>query len=206
MPEYSQIQTYVKCDKDSYTSTLSRFKNLLAQIGFDEKYLADSFDGLDWNIFDDGFVYSGCNAETVKINLNGIVLNIRPFAIGWTPQMMREIKEPWLQTELLFYTEEITIDYEPYRIKNDVKIPLLNIMTLFSEHFSETGVYLTNEGTDGKPWYALLGCSNEIWSFDAAIIPVRIAAKYEELPSNFTKKETAESIYLIDKNVWGEAP
>ena len=206
MPEYSHIQSYVKCNKDNFAFVLSRFVSVLSKIGFNEMFLADSFYGLEWEICDNGFMYVGSNTKPLRIDLLGTSLNVRPYVMGWTPEVIKQISEPWLEISLLFETEEIITDYRTLQLKDDVKNPIWNTMVLISKHFNETGTYLTDEVTDGRPWEALLGCNNDIWSFDAAIIPPSIAPNYNKLPKNYINKKVNETIYLVNRDVWSKEP
>lgn len=175
MPAYSSIITYVRCDEKNFTSEMNRFRSVLAQIGFNEGYLVNSFSSLVWDVCDNGFMYSGCNAEPVNIDLFGKLLDIRPSVLGWTPQISKDIKEPWLEFELMFVMDDIISFLPTFRIKDEVKIPIWNAMLLFSKYYRETGTYLINEGTYGT-WEAMSG---NFWSFDAAIIPVGIVKHHK---------------------------
>lgn len=202
MPAYSSIITYVRCDEKSFTSEMNRFRSVLAQIGFNEDYLENSFSGLSRDVCDNGFMYSGCNTKFIMIDLFGTMLNIRPSAMGWTPQISKDIKETWLDFDISFDMEDIIMDLYTFRIKDEVKIPIWNAMLFFSKHFGDTGVYLINEGTYGT-WEAMSG---NFWSFDAAIIPVEITKHYNDIPKDLIIKESDGSLYCINKAIWGKAP
>ncbi len=204
MPEYSHIQTYVKCNKDNYNTILNQFACVLSELGFDKEFLSECFNGLEWEISDNGFMYVGSNIKTVEIELFGLSLHIKPNVLGWTPEVIKQLKEPWLEISLTFETNEI--ENSEFKIKNDAKIPLWNTMQRLSWQFHETGTYLTDEVTDGVPWQALLGFNNDIWSFDAAIIPIHLAKYYGDLNKNYSTINDVNRIYLVNKNTWGEAP
>ena len=178
---------------------------LLLDMGFNKKYLVDNLGGLKWEISDNGFIYSGCNIRTLQTDLLGISLNIRPYVLGWTPKVLKQINEPWLEISLLFHVEEIMND-DKNQIRHEIKLPLWNAMVHISKCFSETGIYLTDELTDGMPWEASLRCNDNVWSFHAAIIPAEISALYKDLHDNYIRKEANGNIYLIDKTFWGAAP
>ncbi|WP_157668656.1 hypothetical protein [Lachnoclostridium phytofermentans] len=55
--------------------------------------LEDSFNGLDWEVSDDGIMYVGCKANSQSIKYNDIILNIRPYVMGWTPQVISKLFE-----------------------------------------------------------------------------------------------------------------
>ena len=154
---------------------------------------------------ENGFMYTGCNAPTVSINLFGIFLKVRPIVLGWTPKIMKEIKEPWLEISLLFEVEDIVRDFQESSLKDEVKKPLWATMVVISNEFSETGVYLTDEITDGRPWEAYLGCHDDFWCFDAAIIPLAITDNNTCFPDNFFRKEVDKSLYFMNKVAWGKA-
>jgi hypothetical protein len=142
LPEYSHIQTYVKCNQNNFKNILLRFIEMLGELGFDQHFLEDSFSELEWEVSDDGFIYAGCNADSQSIKYNDISLSIRPYVMGWTPQVISALTEPWLEICLLYVTEELILDYANFNLKEEVKKPIWDTMTLMSQYFNETGVFL----------------------------------------------------------------
>lgn len=199
MPEYSHIQTYVKYDKDNLSNVISGFKNILLDIGFSQDYLDLSLDGLEWKQEDNGFVYYGCNCNPMKFSFNGIELNLRPFVMGWTPDVLPKLKESWIELCISFESEQIVADFQNRLIKDEVQEVLLKIMNMFSYKFFETGTFLTDEVMDGIPWESLMGEGDNLWAFDAAIIRVDMNDKYCPLNESFSRKQVEDKIYLFNK-------
>lgn len=77
-----------------------------------------------------------------------------------------------------------------------------------SNRFTETGVFFTNEVTDGRPWESLImNNENELWSFDAAIIPIFLFEKYKDInEENFFNDYVADKLYIARKIVWNVQP
>lgn len=200
MPEYSHVQTYVRCNQDNFIQIIKEFRDTLLSIGFDSEYLESSFADLEWKIEDDGFVYCGCSCETKRINFNGIEVNIRPYIMGWTPNVLPKLTESWVEICLLFESEEIIENFENRRIREDIQGVLLNIMKIFSCKFFETGIYFTDEIMDGVPWESIFGENDNLWGFDAAIVRTDMNDIYCPTYNDFIKKIMDDKIYISNED------
>ncbi|MBE1441247.1 hypothetical protein [Paenibacillus sp. OAS669] len=205
MPEYSHIQTYVKCNQDSFSQVLRRFSQVLNALNIDSQYFMKE---LVWELSDNGFMYVGSGAALQEYTINNSILHIRPYVMGWTPEVIKELNESWLEVCLLFYTDEIELDYRTGRLREFSEPIIWNILLEFSRVFTETGVYFTNEVTDGLPWESLvIGIESDLWSFDAAIIPTHLIDKYKEIDKEvFLYEYAVERLYIARKSVWNGKP
>lgn len=200
MPEYSQIQTYIKCNKETLIDNIEQFQLLLNEIGFSDNYILENFNNIEWIEEDNGFVYTGCNFKAKDISYNGFTLNLRPLVLGWTPRISEDIKECWLEVELLFNTEDIISNYKNPNFKEKINKIIIGHMMSFSKFFSETGVYFTNEDNDGLPWEALTGMEDYLWAFNIAVIPRNLENIYLNPPKKFRKQIIGDRcIYISDK-------
>ncbi|MFB0845494.1 hypothetical protein [Paenibacillus oleatilyticus] len=179
MPEYSQIQTYLKSKPENYKNVIKQFSEMLDSLGLDSKYFTTE---LEWELSHTLCV--GGDAEEQLFDNNGYQLHIRPYVMGWTLEEKKELQDTWLEVSLLFWTEEIESDYQTGRLKDEHKSLLWAVMEKFSKEFIESGVYFTNEVSDGKPWEALMCEEKEgIWAFDAAILPEYLFPVYKDYPA-----------------------
>lgn len=200
MPEYSQIQTYIKCNKETFINNMEQFQLLLNEIGFSDKYTLENFNNLQWIEEDNGFVYTGCNFKEEILSYDGFSLNLRPLILGWTPRISDNIKECWLEVDLLFNTEDISSNYKNPNFKEKINKIIIGHMMSFSKFFSETGVYFTNEDTDGLPWEALIDTGDYLWAFDIAVIPLNLQNIYLNPPKEFRRYVMEDRcIYIRDK-------
>jgi hypothetical protein len=206
MPEYSHVQTYVPCNQYNFNEVISQFVRMLKKVGFDKSFIEESFNGLEWEVCDDGFMYVGCNAEAQLINFNNVSLSIRPFIMGWTPEVLTHLSVPWLEICLLFETEDLVIDYATFNLREEVKKPIWETMNLMSQYFHETGTYFTDEISDGHPWEALIGEHTDFYSFDAAIIPNKYNRFFNNILEPFIFKVNEENLLIINKSIWGKEP
>jgi hypothetical protein len=206
MPEYSQVQTYVRCHKDNFSEVLSQFSKVLIYLGFDENYIEENFCNLEWEVSDNGFMYVGSNTKSKSIEVKGCLLNIRPHVMGWTKEVITNLNESWLEISLLFETEELIESYDTLRYKTEVQTPLWHCMLTISNYFQEVGTYLTDEVTDGRPWEALVGDGDGYWNFDAAIIPKQILNYYTDVPRDFSTVKQGAVMYCMYREVWNCAP
>lgn len=177
---------------------------MLNSLALDSKYFTTE---LEWEFSDDGNMYVGGGDYTQLFDNNSYQLHIRPFVMGWTPEVINELQEPWLEVSLLFWTEEIQFDSSTGQLKDEHKSLIWTLMEQFSEHFKESGVYFTNEATDGRPWEALVcGIQENIWAFDAVILPTHLFDVYRGSPKEMFNKTNENIMYLARKSIWESEP
>ncbi|AEI44530.1 hypothetical protein KNP414_06006 [Paenibacillus mucilaginosus KNP414] len=93
------------------------------------------------------------------------------------------------------------------QLKDEHKPLVWAIMEKFSKEFTESGVYLTNEVTDGIPLEALISREKEgIWVFDAAILPEFLSHKYKNCPAEMFININANTIFVARKSIWMTEP
>jgi len=200
MPEYSQIQTYIRCNKETFKDKMEQFQLLLNEIGFSDNYILEGFNNIEWIEEDNGFVYTGCDFKEEALSYEKFSLNLRPLVLRWTPRISEDIKECWLEVSLLFNTEDLISNYNNSNLKDEISKIIIGYMMSFSKFFNETGVYFTNEDTDGLPWEALTGMEDYLWAFNIAVIPSNLESIYLNLPKEFRRYVMgAKCIYIRDK-------
>ncbi|OKP86008.1 hypothetical protein A3844_14735 [Paenibacillus helianthi] len=204
MPEYSHIQTYLKCNRHNFKELINHFAKVLSSLYLDSRYFTSE---LEWEVSDNGFMYVGGGAESQIFVHNDFELHIRPYVMGLTPEVIKELEESWLEVSLLFWTEEIELDWKTGQLKDEFRTLLWAMLTRFSEEFKESGVYFTNEVTDGTPWEALVCYTKEdLWTFDAAIIPDHLIDMYNDGPEEMFVHKNKRTMLVARKSVWCEKP
>ncbi|MFE5318357.1 hypothetical protein ACFQ88_06585 [Paenibacillus sp. NPDC056579] len=153
MSEYSQIQTYIKSIPENFKDVIRQFAEVLNSLGLDSKYFTSE---QKWEHLHTLWV--GGDAEEQIFDSGGYQLHIRPYVTGWSPEERKELQDTWLELSLLFFTVEI--ENRIGGLKDEHKSLVWVFMQKFSEEFTDSGVYFTNEVTDGKPWEALI-CGEE---------------------------------------------
>jgi len=206
MPEYSQIQTYVKYNKEKFRLIISQYTDVLTALGFDKGYIHDNFSEAVWEVETDGYAYVCCNTEMTDICIRNTIMRMRPFLIGMKDQRQSQSEEYWIALEILFETEQVTKDYNTGLLRDEVKKSIWDIMVIFSDTFSETGVYFTDEVTDGRSWKATIADGKDIWSFDAAIIPKTARRFYINAPEDFKEVVFGEKLGIIRMSAWENLP
>lgn len=207
MPEYSHIQTYIKCNKDEFPYKVNSFVEAISPLGFNRPKLIEDFSQLEWEVADDGVVYVGGGANTQILSIRNEKLNVRPYLMGWTSEVIPKLDETWLEICLLLHTEEIEEDFSSGLLKSPMKPVIWMLLTHISHYFSEAGTFFTNEATNGVPWESLISHGEGIWSFDAAIIPKHLFDKYSKIDEEvFFWKMEKEKLWLARKAVWTNEP
>lgn len=120
---------------------------------------------------------------------------------------MEELEGSYLEVSILLRTEEIELDWRTGQLRSQYQSLIWRIMSKFSEKFKQTGVYFTNEVTDGVPWEAVVSGNNEgLWAFDAAILPTELFEVYRDCPAEMFISMNEKVMYLVRKSVWGTEP
>ena len=198
VPEYSQLQTFIKYNKFTFKNDLEKIKAFFCELGFNQGLMNNWIKEIDWKVEDNGFVYTGCNLDANIIKLeNAQEIHIRPIILGMSKEIFNDLNNDILIIEILFHTEEI-YDFHKNRYKEWFLLVANNIALILKKYFFEFGIYLTDESTDMKP---LNGFAYDNWSevltFDLAVIPDEYVDRYCNLPSNYftTKIEGGICIY-----------
>lgn len=201
MSEYSQIQTYIKSTPENFKDVIERFAKLLDSLGLDSKYFTTD---QEWELLHTLWV--GGDAEEQLFNNDGrYQLHIRPYVTGWSPEERKELQDTWLEVSLLFLTVEI--ENRIGQLKDEHKPLVWAMMEKFSKEFTESGVYFTNEVTDGIPLEVLLSREKEgIWEFDAAILPEILSHKYKDCTDEMFIKNNANTIFFARNSIWRTEP
>ena len=205
VPEYSQVQTYLKCDRENFTNIIKHFSKVLSDLNLPNDYFKSDF---TWEVADDGFVYVGGGPEEHLLLVEDSLLHIRPYIMGWTPEVINDLDTSWIELSILFWTEEIELDIDTGLLREKFKPYIWSVLNKFSNEFNQTGTFFTNETTDGKPWEAIVEDDREwLLSFDAAIIPKELINKFMDLNLDiFFAKQEINQLFISRKRVWGEEP
>ncbi|NRF94835.1 hypothetical protein HQN89_28500 [Paenibacillus frigoriresistens] len=200
MSEYSQIQTYIKSIPENFKCVIKRFAEVLESLGLDSKYFTTE---QEWELLHTTWL--GGDAEEQLFHNDGDQLHIRPYVTGWTPEVRKELQDTWLEVSLLFLTVEI--ENRIGQLKDEHKSLIWAMMEKFSKEFTESGVYFTNEATDGRPWEALICGENEDkWEFDAAILPENLSQIYKDYPTEMFININEKTTFVARKAIWRSAP
>lgn len=209
MPEYSQVQLYIECAETDFKEVRDRFIRCLSEYGFEHSYLQTYFGTIEWELSDNFFMYTGCNAERTSLFKNNTLVSVWPALIGLTPYVFTELQKNVVELALFFETDHIIDDYINAHLKKEWQPLIWNVICLFHKHFSETAIYFTDEATDGQPWEALISkqIQSNYWSFDAAIIPNQLDMDNIQPPQSIFYTETRiDHTVFARKVVWDQPP
>ncbi|MCG7406518.1 hypothetical protein MH117_03745 [Paenibacillus sp. ACRRX] len=208
MPEYSQIQTYIKCDQTNIKEIMHDFINVLHDCGIKDAEIVSTFRGLEWEMDEDGSMYVSEGEDTKELMMDGHLLHIRPFVMGWTSKSIKELQQSWLEVSLLFWTEEIVQSSYDYVLREELRSVIWKVLTAFSHLPNHSGVYFTNEAADGRPWEALMQNDlDDIWMFDAAIIN-KGNMNYDQVIDEaiFFSKLQENELFIARRETWIKEP
>lgn len=205
MPEYTQIQLSIKYDTKTFRDTLNTARDMYSELGIDKTFLNSWIKNITWNVEENGFVYAGCNANSINVKLfdSNIDLHIRPLIMGY----VYSESNAKINIELLFLTEEI-YDFSLYKYKKDSGQILWECMKIFNKHFNNVPVFLTNEIDDDLSLNATHSnqVCDDLYKFDLAIIPSEYKFLYKQLPREYNEINNNELIKIININEWANIP
>lgn len=184
MPEYHQLQTYLRLHEATIRPQLLSLGKLLQQIGcwspeigkaikkaqlisdkLDDESLVDK-NQLGWaNFLAGGHNFMAC-----------------PSILVWTPEVNPHLTEDWLEINLLFESSKLA-DIYAGQYHPGIEKGISSIAVEMSRTFTDTGVYLTDEVWDGEPFEGLVERDDlRKWDFDLAVIPRSLRLLYAEIP------------------------
>lgn len=205
MPAYSKIQTAIPYRSDSFRAVLKKMEQFCIELGFDEKVMAEWIAGIEWDVCNNGFVYSGGHQGAQQISFSDeIFLNVRPIVMGMSSMYYRNLPYDILIIELLFEMDQIC-DWMQQRYRPWMRKVVEETSERMSRYFFEYGIFFTNEVTDMMPLESLIcGDSKYLWYYDFALVPITYEAAYSELPKNYVATKGSGAIRIIRNNSWIE--
>ncbi|WBW98373.1 hypothetical protein [Oceanirhabdus sp. W0125-5] len=204
MPEYSQIQTYIKYNEQTFNEVLIKAGDLFLEFGINKKLLDNWIKDISWKVEDNGFVYTWCDFETQKIKIlnTDIDLQIRPLISGFLSQEFYDV----VKVELLFHTDEIE-DYRTNKLTKEIGQIIWKSLNKFWDYFKEAGVYFTDEAQDCKALDAIHSNNiEELYQFDLAIIPNKFEYLYKNISTEFTCKRISDALVIARTCRWETLP
>ncbi len=204
MPEYSQIQTYIKYNEETFNEVLIKARDLFLEFGINKNLLDNWIKDISWKVEDNGFVYTGCNFKPQKINcLNtDIELQICPLISGFLPEEFYYV----VKIELLFHTDEIEYS-RTNKLTKEIGQIIWKSLNKFWDYFKETGIYFTDEAQDGRALDTIhSNNSKDLYEFDLAIIPNKYEKLYENISTEFTCKKLSDALVIARTCRWETLP
>ncbi len=208
MPEYIQIQTYAKCNEDTFTTLLKRYRDVLRQLGCEDRHVLTWLSTLSWPTSEDdmfGDIYAAPFTLSLD-NMNDITCagsHVSVFSSSAAPSI--EELPTWLGLNLLFDSETLkngkTDMYYP-----GVGASIWQIMLELSVAFPEMGVYLTDEWQENRTWRVLTEGEGNPWAFDLAIFPRRLSHDFEPTPAEFEGTALEQAFGFALEKRWEMLP
>jgi hypothetical protein len=198
MPELSNIQTFEKLNGTDYKPPLAKFEFVLKRIGLWNEEIEKEFNGFEWKVEDNGFVYSSITqAQHFKTNFSDV--KVRPLVMIYTPAIDSSFKDNWITCDLLLKTWDLRQgDYF------EKSYDLVETLTceMFKE-FKQTGVYFTDEVQDGQDFKGLrTNDKTKLWQFDYALLPLALKHIYGDSPSTHQVIERDNALEIYYKDRW----
>jgi hypothetical protein len=186
--KYKQIQTYTRfVNEENFQHILYRYRRLCLQLGLSTDDLKRWESGITWSLDDSGLVtiQSIPFSHVMMLELDNLRLNVTVSIIIWKDIIdFKILDEPWIELLVMVKPDvPTTSEYE----KEFEKV-IIKIMSMFSEVFQETGVFITNEMQDGEAFLGFVTNREKMyWEFDYAVIPSHLNELYKNIPKEFIK-------------------
>jgi len=205
MAELSNIQTFERIDGSNFRPTLDRFCNVLKSIDLWNEEIKSAFDGFEWLVEKNGFVYSSINRHGhFRSKLSQI--EIRPLVMGYTTAIDRTFIDNWICCDLLIETAELR-DFTDGQF-SDPAYDLVELLTLeMQKEFKQTVIYFTDEAQDGSDFDGIRSNDlTKLWQFDYALIPETFANLYSDKPMTHKLKRHDNYFETWNINKWKRKP
>lgn len=212
MPEYTQIQTYIACNKDTFSEVVPRFQQVLDRIHGFSPEVQDWLSHLDWPSWEEGYsVYS----PTFLLQSQDQTFSARPYMLF--PMSEKEERwADWVELGIYFGAEplrEINLPVGPCKVQAGYFI--WSILEAFALTFLENGVYFTDELQDGRAGEVLMERKGNFWIyspdpiyplFDAAILPLKLVKRFEPVPEVFAHVNLPQAVGVAAKDRFLSVP
>jgi hypothetical protein len=217
MPEYLSVEVYSRCSDGSLSSLLAASQNLLEQVGYVSKEVETWLARIRWEPDGSGFGSSLETLELQKIHANGHALFAKPIVNGWTKEGISHIQQPWVSFALAFETQtqrqnldsisSFAANHEQqHHYQRGVGKAIWPVMCQCANVFSQSLVYFTNEAQTGESWKAVVTGQEDVWVFEAALIPHQFSALFTPIPDTFAHIQVPEGMGFASIARWKRLP
>jgi hypothetical protein len=186
--KYKQVQTYTRfVDEENFQLILFKYRRICLQLGLSADEIKRWESGITWSINDSGImsIQSIPFSDEMMLEIDHVRLNVTVSIIIWKDNIdLKVLDEPWVELLIMVKPEDrITSEYE-----TECEEVLFKIMSMLSEVFQDTGVFITNEMQDGEAFLGFVTNREDMyWKFDYAIIPSHLNELYKNIPKEFIK-------------------
>lgn len=182
MPQLSNIQTYEKLEGSDYLPTLTRFANVLKNIGIWNNELQKFFASVRLEDDIDGGVCFSINPPRHYFcSKFSSEIKIWPYFTVYSSVTDPTFTHNWICCELLMESEFLrnrTDGKNYYHVLSLVR----NLAKEMFKEFSQP-VFFTDEAQDGEDFDGIRTIDkNNLWNFDYAVIPLSLQTLYDTIP------------------------
>jgi hypothetical protein len=205
MPEYTQIETYRTCTRQTAPLVTAQYVTLLKHLHCTDSHLLETLLNVTWPSKEDevwnftSFSPFSLTAETMEeIACAGVAMMQDATAL------LAQHDKAWIAYDLYFEARTLrnrsTSRYLPKQGGT-----LWSLLRRFAS-FGELGAYLTDEGQDGDTYQALTEGGGHLWSFDLALIPLALAHHFQPVPPLYERVVVQEGIACARRDRWVAFP
>lgn len=209
MPEYTQVQTFVACDENTFAELLPRFRHVLESAHCASPNVLDWLSHLDWPSWEQGF---SMDSPTLPLLLQSEaeLFPARPYLFP----LLSKGEERWadrVELGILLEAEPLReVDRPGGRWKVPAGSLIWRLLEAFALVFLANGVYFTDELQDGRYESVVMEGKGNFWLysasdpvyplFDAAIVPVELADRFRPIPEIFEQISLPGAIGVAAKD------
>lgn len=218
MPEYLSVMTYLSySDTSELPKIVQQYSQILERLGYAGQDIKDELSQARWEEEEDHFSYSlHYEVPFQRLQLAGHPLFANPIVHGWTSGTFPDLQEPWVSIDFACETQTERQDLDSVSsfsrdyAASHTYMPGVGrvIWQVMREFFATWGepVWFTYEGQEDKAWLALLTGKGNLWDFQAALIPERLAHRFDVVPEGYFKADVPEGIGLAESARWPILP
>ena len=210
MPPEVNVEVYLPCPKGALPGLVEQFRRLLDSLGY-TGHDSDFWDGeRGWDADGDYYgpgTHRACPVTGLTVAGRDLLGEVS--VLGWTSSSISDLRGYWVSLEFGFDTEgeeqrlvgRVESDPAPLGMYfPGVGRALWHVMRAYARTWPTRPIFCTYEGWWGVPWQALTTDEGNLWSFDAALIPLDLRARFSPLPEDYVSEIVPEGLALAPRS------
>ncbi len=191
MPEYQSIEVYVKCDEDTLSSVIEKYRHVLEQLHCMTHDVEAWLSQIVWPSWEKGYSTDYPSVTLFSENELFPARIYLSFPIAEDEKRWAE----WVKLGLLIEAMSLrAADAAGLYFENAGSF-LWHLLEAFALAFPENGAYCNDEIQDGEAGYVVMTGKGNFWFvsgydpayplFDAALVPLEIVDRFQPIPEIF---------------------
>ncbi len=209
-----ELATFMPLRKEQLPTAIEAYGQLLQHLRCAAVDKVLPRDVIQWQPDGSGFGFMG---EPIPLHVNSSreqAVTARPHLSGFDDTLPGTETTPWFSAAFVFESASdaygasgntLTAKYTP-DFGDAVLTVAQWLVSEFESEFLTIGAYFSSYVVVLEPWQYLLGIGGNLWAFDLAVVPQRLSAQFQEMPTRYTFQECGTTLCLANSGAWARLP